>query len=243
MNQTKIFAHRGFSSNYPENTMVAFQAAEQSQADGIEFDVQLSLDDVPVVIHDATLDRTTNGTGFVQSYPVHKIKKLDAGSWFHEKFEGESVPTLEEVLVWAKGNQLILNIELKGQLSDRDKAITVIYPMIKEHDLEDRVILSSFDHTVVAQCEQFAPMLETAVIVLSALYQPESYLRTVQTLGYHFYYPTLLDKEVESLIKKGIRLRPYTVNDEKQIKRFIELGCDGIITDDPQKAVALRNQL
>ncbi|MCL7747064.1 glycerophosphodiester phosphodiesterase [Halalkalibacter alkaliphilus] len=240
MNQTKVFAHRGFSSQYPENTMAAFEAAVKANADGIELDVQLTLDEVPVVIHDETLDRTTSGSGLVQSHTVEEIKKLSSGAWFSQTYKNEQVPTLEEVLVWSKDQSIVLNIELKGQISDRYKAASIIFPLIEKHGLEEQVIISSFDHKVIALCKEQAPMLETAIIVFAALFEPVPYLRKVDTLGYHFYYKSLLNEEIEDLIKRGIRLRPYTVNDDHQIKKFIQLGCEAIITDHPKKAVDIR---
>ncbi|WP_152608236.1 glycerophosphodiester phosphodiesterase family protein [Halalkalibacter okhensis] len=241
MNQTKIFAHRGFSSQYPENTMAAFKAAVAANADGIELDVQLTKDEVPIVIHDETLDRTTSGTGLVQSHTLKEIKTLSSGAWFSERFQDEQVPTLEEVFVWSKNQQIVLNIELKGRTCDRQKVSSIIFPLIEKHRLEDQVIISSFDHKVIALCKEQAPMLETAIIAFAVLHEPVTYLRNVQTLGYHFYYKSLLDEEIAALIKSGIRLRPYTVNDVDQIKRFITLGCEAIITDQPKKAVDIRS--
>ncbi|MDT8862325.1 glycerophosphodiester phosphodiesterase [Alkalihalobacillus sp. MEB130] len=241
MNQTQIFAHRGFSSSYPENTMAAFKAAYEAKADGIELDVQLSKDDVPVVIHDHTLERTTTGTGYVQHHTVQQLKQVSAGSWYSETFQKEEIPTLEEVFIWARGLPLIVNVELKGSIQHRHKTASIILPLIEKYELEEKVILSSFDHQLMALCNQQAPMVETAIIAFAALYDPAAYVRQVQALGYHFYFKSLLDDEIEQLIKKGLRLRPFTVNDEEEIRRFIQLGCDGIITDNPKKAVDIRN--
>ncbi len=220
--------------------MIAFQAALEIGADGIEFDVQLSKDHVPVIIHDQTLDRTSTGSGVVGHYSLLELKQFSAGSWFHEKFKAEQIPTLEEVFLWSKNNALQLNLELKGYVWERQKMITIVFPLIKKYGLENRVIVSSFDHKMVRLWNEQYPMIETGIIVKSALYNPESYVRQLAALGYHFSFMSLTMEEAEQLIKSGILLRPYTVNQEKWIQIFINLKCDAIITDYPDLALTLR---
>lgn len=220
--------------------MVAFQAAADMGAEGIEFDVQLSKDDVPVVIHDLTLNRTTTGQGLVRHFTVAELKTYSAGSWHSDHFKTEKIPTLEEVLIWAQPLSLTLNLELKGDLSDRDRILASVLPLLNKYDLEDRIILSSFDHKTVHRFQQEDPFLETAVIVTAALYKPEDYLKCVNVKSFHFSYLSLLGEEIEELTKKGFRLRPYTVNDETWIKKFIEMGCDAIFTDEVEKALQIR---
>src|SRR5690554_3028185 len=112
---TLIFAHRGASYHCPENTMASFMKAARLNADGIELDVQLSSDHIPVVIHDFTLHRTTSGYGNVNKKTVVELKTLDAGSWFSPTYQNETIPTLNEVLKWAKNTKLLVNIELKSR--------------------------------------------------------------------------------------------------------------------------------
>ncbi|HHH81805.1 MAG TPA: glycerophosphodiester phosphodiesterase, partial [Chloroflexi bacterium] len=114
-----MIAHRGASAYAPENTMAAFRLAEAMGADGIEFDVKLTADGVPIVMHDATLDRTTDGSGEVARRTLNEIRKLDAGSFFEDSFAGEKVPTLAEVLE-TLGPDMLLNIELTNYASPRD---------------------------------------------------------------------------------------------------------------------------
>jgi glycerophosphoryl diester phosphodiesterase len=222
--------------------MAAFRASAAIGADGIEFDVQLTKDNVPVVIHDLTLERTTTGSGFVREHTVDEIKKLSAGAWFSKQFKDETIPTLEEVLIWAQTHSLTLNLELKGRLIDRDVAVASILPLIQKYKLEDRMIVSSFDHKSVHMISELAPLIETGIIVLAALYKPEEYLRQLNVYGYHFSYISLLEEEIKELIKKGLRLRPYTVNDDKWIKKLIELGCDAIFTDEVETALRVRQK-
>jgi glycerophosphoryl diester phosphodiesterase len=243
MNKTALFAHRGASLHYPENTMVAFEAAYQLGADGIEFDVQLSKDFVPVVIHDATLNRTTNGSGYVGAHTVEQLKSLSAGSWFDAAYTEEAIPTLEEVCIWASDKEITLNIELKGAITQREHVVKTILPIINEYELTKRVILSSFDHNVIHQALKVAPELQSAVIVTAALYKPERYVKEAGVLGYHFMSPLLLEEEAKALILAGIKIRPYTVNSEELLKMYMKWGCAGIFTDNPKLALQVREQL
>ncbi|MFC0472374.1 glycerophosphodiester phosphodiesterase [Halalkalibacter kiskunsagensis] len=240
MSQTKIFAHRGFSSQFPENTMIAFQTALEVGVDGIEFDVQLSKDHVPVIIHDHTLDRTSTGSGVVGHYSLQELKQFSAGSWFHEQFKEEQIPTLEEIFLWATNNALQLNVELKGYVWERQKLISIVFPLIKKYGLQNRVIVSSFDHKVIHLWNKQFPTIETGIIVKAALHNPKLYVQQIATLGYHFYYMSLTTEEAEQLINSGIRLRPYTVNDKNWIRTFVNLKCEAIITDYPDLALSLR---
>ena len=126
----KLFAHRGVSGEAPENTLAALKAAAESGAHGIELDVQLTKDAQIVVIHDETIDRTTNGTGYVKDMTWEQLRTYDAGSWFHPSFKGESIPSLEEVLdvVTAHHESMIINIELKNDQID--------YPQLEEKVLD-----------------------------------------------------------------------------------------------------------
>ncbi|MED1603574.1 glycerophosphodiester phosphodiesterase [Alkalihalophilus marmarensis] len=237
-----IFAHRGSSIDHPENTMAAFHAAYEIGADGIEFDVQLTKDLVPVVIHDETLDRTTTGSGVVSDYAVEKLKTLSAGTWFDPRYADETIPTLEEVLVWASDKHIKLNIELKGQVNQRELLIQKVIPMIQTYQLERRVILSSFDHVCIKKAKEMAPEIDTAVIVTAALYEPLSYLRSLDVEGYHYMSPLLLREEAGALIDAGVHIRPYTVNEQAILRRYMQWGCAGIFTDAPQLALNIRDE-
>ncbi|WEG15392.1 glycerophosphodiester phosphodiesterase [Alkalihalophilus pseudofirmus] len=243
MNNTcEIFAHRGSSIDHPENTMAAFQAAYEIGADGIEFDVQLTKDLVPVVIHDETLDRTTTGYGLVSDHTKEQLKTLDAGTWFDTQYADESIPTLEEVLVWASDKFIKLNIELKGHVNQRESLIQKVIPMIQTYQLERHVILSSFDHVCIKEVKKLAPEMEAAAIVTAALHEPLTYLRSLGVEGYHYMSPLLLKEEAGVLIDAGVHIRPYTVNEEDMLRRYIQWGCAGIFTDHPKLALTIRDE-
>ncbi|KGA95967.1 hypothetical protein AJ85_07975 [Alkalihalobacillus alcalophilus ATCC 27647 = CGMCC 1.3604] len=239
----EIFAHRGFSSKYPENTMSAFKAAAELDIDGIELDVQLTKDGVLVIMHDLKLDRTTNGKGFVRQTSSYEIQTLSAGAWFSDEFEKERVPTLEEFFQWVKPLSLKINIELKGLVEDREQLIEKVLNLVRSYSLEERVIFSSFDHRGMKMLKNRAPEIESAVIAMAAIFGPEHYATTVGVEGYHFYSPTLLEEEAKKLIRSEFLIRPFTVNREEDLKKFMSWGVAGLFTDNPDLAVKVRESL
>ena len=138
-----IFAHRGASANAPENTLAAFELAVRLGAKAIELDTMLSRDGIPVVIHDHTLERTTNGHGLVSDHDQSDLIQLDAGSWFSETFKGEKIPLLREVLERFSHN-ILINIELKNYHAPHDTLTETVMKMVDELDLWDSVLFSSF---------------------------------------------------------------------------------------------------
>ncbi|WP_246589887.1 glycerophosphodiester phosphodiesterase [Desertibacillus haloalkaliphilus] len=234
----EIFAHRGASSTHPENTLAAFEAAAKLGVDGIEFDVQLTKDEVPVVIHDFTIDRTTNGTGSIADLSLAELRQFSAGRWFAPRFASELIPTLDDVLEWAQSYPLTLNIELKGTALDREKLAAQVRNRLQTFKM-NRVILSSFDHQLVQSLAKI-DHIETAIIVRASLHQPLKYLTSVGAQALHYYYPMMKQSEVKELIDDNIFVRPYTVNDEEQMKRCMEMNCSSIFTDHPKLARSIR---
>ena len=143
---TKNFAHRGFSGKYPENTMLAFQKAIEVEADGIELDVQLTKDGELVIIHDETIDRTTDGKGYVIDYTYEELSKFDASYIYRGKVEFNKIPTLKEYFELVKDLDFITNIELKTGINEYLGIEEKVYKLIKEYQLEEKVIISSFNH-------------------------------------------------------------------------------------------------
>ena len=146
-NNTKVFAHRGGGLSAPENTLAAFSRAIKQNVSGIELDVQLSKDNIPVVIHDAAVERTTNGKGTVSELSLKDLKSLDAGSYFSKSFEYEMIPTLEEVLNLLNEKKYagILNIELKTDENSYEGIENIVYGIIASHQWSFSIIFSSFN--------------------------------------------------------------------------------------------------
>ncbi|MBU8879319.1 glycerophosphodiester phosphodiesterase [Bacillus sp. FJAT-29790] len=239
---TLIFAHRGYSAIYPENTMKAFKEAEMSGADGIELDVQLTKDGEVVVIHDEKVDRTTNGKGFVKDFTFNEIRKLDAGFQKKTMMKKEPIPSLIEIMEWMKTNQLICNIELKNGVFPYAGMEEKVISLVRSYDMTSRVILSSFNHNSIVNCYRMAPEIETAPLFSENLYMPWVYARSIGAKGMHPKYKVASNKFIQLSLDYGISVRPYTVNKEQDMHRLFAAGCSAIITDDPVKALRVRKQ-
>ncbi|GAX89052.1 hypothetical protein EFBL_0666 [Effusibacillus lacus] len=236
-----IFGHRGSAGTHPENTMISFEEAARAGADGIELDIQLSKDGVPVVIHDEKLDRTTNGTGWVKDRTFYELKQLDAGAWFSDKFKGTRIPSLEEVLVWAQGNSLLINLELKTGIILYPQIEEKVIRLVEQYGLTGRVIISSFNHYSLVETRRIHRTIKTAILFSDGLYEPWKYAKTVEADGLHCHwpiaaYPVILDGAKQA----GMPIRAYTVNDEARMREFMTNGVSAIFTDWPEKAVRIR---
>ncbi len=240
---TFIFAHRGSAGTHPENTMEAFIAAEQFKADGIELDVQLTLDGELVVIHDTTVDRTTNGTGNVKDFKLKDLKKLAANYHYKHFFKRPVlIPTLREVFEWMNGNHLLCNIELKNNKWKYEGMEEKVVSLIREFAFEKRILISSFNHESLVYFRQLAPDVETAPLYKDVKATPWEYARSIKASGIHPKLQGIPDADIVGAMENGIAVRPYTVNKEKDMKRLFEIKCSALITDYPEKAYKLREK-
>lgn len=237
---TLIYAHRGASKLAPENTMSAFELAHQAGADGIETDVQLTKDGVPVLIHDENVRRTTNGTGFVQDYTYEEIKKLDAGSWFSTKFSDTPIVTLEEFLEWVQDKSMVLNIELKNNVIDYKNMERIVYDLLQAYQLLDQTVVSSFNPDSMKRMKEIDPKVTTAFLTSQKLPDLLGYLKRLHVDGLHAKYRLLNKKLAENCMQQNLSLRIYTVNRPAQMKKCFKLKCEGIFTDVPHLAKEYR---
>jgi glycerophosphoryl diester phosphodiesterase len=236
--QPIIFGHRGACAHAPENTIASFQLAVEDGADFIELDAKLSKDQQVMVIHDPTVDRTSNGKGKVNELNVAELKALDAGSHFEARFAGEKIPTLDEVFK-AVGKQIFVNVELTNYSSKNDDLIPLAAEVVKANQMEDRVIFSSFLPGNLAKIHKLVPQAPVAILCLEGIAGLLS--RSFFCLGVSpkVVHPYLIDTTV-ALMKRehrrGRRVHVWTVNEEQDIERLLKLQVDGIFTDDPGKA-------
>ncbi|MCR2820339.1 glycerophosphodiester phosphodiesterase [Lederbergia panacisoli] len=238
---TIILAHRGSAGTHPENTMESFLAAEHFGADGIELDVHLTLDGDIAVIHDITVDRTTDGTGRVTDFAMEELKKLKANYHYKHFFKKTArIPSLREVFEWMKGNQLICNIELKNNDLPYEGLEEKVIALIKEFRYENRIVISSFNHYSLVYIVNNWPEIETAPLYSDLLYRPWEYAFSLNSKGIHPKLKSISDTIIKTTMENGIAVRPYTVNKERDIKRLLQINCSAIITDFPEKAVKLR---
>ncbi|MDE3839526.1 hypothetical protein C0966_09170 [Bacillus methanolicus] len=240
---TMIFAHRGYSAKYPENTMQAFIEAEKAGADALEIDVQLTKDGEVVIIHDEKVDRVTNGQGYVKELTYKEMRKLDAG--FHKKTTAkkEPIPSLEELLEWMTTNRLICNIELKNNLIPYEGMEEKVIELVRKYNLSNRIIISSFNHYSIVYSYRLAPEIEIAPLYSESLFMPWVYAKSIRAKGIHPKLITATDEVILSSIENGIQVRPYTVNKEDDMKRLFLIGCSALITDEPKKALKIRQQI
>ncbi|WP_026314431.1 glycerophosphodiester phosphodiesterase [Heyndrickxia acidiproducens] len=237
---TSIFAHRGSAGTHPENTMAAYREAERAGADGIEIDIQLSKDGQLVVIHDETVDRTTNGKGFVKDFTLNQLKKLEIKDPGHIAGHPLHIPALEEVFDWLKSNQLLCNIELKTAKIAYPSIEEKVVSLIKAYHLEKRIIFSSFNHYSIIQCYRLAPEIEIAPLYSEVLFMPWVYAKSIRAKGIHPHLRTTNDQIIQMAITNGIAVRPYTVNKEKDMRRLFRINCTALITDYPGLAAEIR---
>ncbi len=231
-------AHRGASSLAPENTMAAFYKAIEVGAQGIELDVQLSKDGIPVIIHDEILQRTTSGTGFVKGYTLAELKQLDAGTSFSTEFAGERIPTLEEALQLAQKYNLFLNVELKNGVVLYPGIEQIVADMIRTYRYEANTIVSSFNHYSLLEMKKIAPQIKTGVLYMSALVDPWKYAAKLGAQALHPFYITLInqsEEQIQRLRDSGLMINPFTVDQEAEMLALIRMGVDGIITNFPQR--------
>ena len=236
-----VMAHRGFSGAAPENTLAAFQKGIEIGSDLIELDVHLSHDGEIVVIHDETLERTTNGKGLVAEHTLSDLKKLDAGSSFGSAFAGEKIPTLKEVLNLAKGRVLV-NIEIKNPTHPRYSITKLTEKTLREVEkagMMDKVIFSSFNPVALEWIEKKEPRVQIALL----FHRPWNSLgdipgsREYSVLNLRNIH--LNREKVSEVRKAGKKINVYTVNPEEEIKQFVGWGVDGIITNYPDRLLKI----
>lgn len=236
MTKSLNIAHRGFSGLYPENTMKAFIEAVEIGCDGIETDLHMTKDGVIVLCHDEKIDRTTNGTGFISNYTYKELCNFDAGVKYGKQFKGERIPSIDEFLNYVKNKNLLINFELKNNIIFYEGLEKKVIEKVYEFNMEQNVIISSFNHYSMIGIKQIDSKIKTGLLCQAILYKVDEYVELVGADAIHPFYPTVMDKNIVADIKKkGLRINAYTVNEESHMKRLIELGIDGIITNYPDR--------
>lgn len=236
-------AHRGFSGKYPENTMLAFEKAIELNVDMIELDITLSKDKIPVVIHDDTLERTTNGKGKVKNTLFNKLKMLDAGSWMHRKYLDEKIPSLEEVLALIKQSKVHLNIEIKSsafekKLSDSSIEVQTIR-LIKKYKLFHQIVISSFEPKILLRLRKLSAKIKLSLLIepysKKSKFDPISFVKKIHAVSLNMHKSQVKSNFFKKAIEEKIPILIYTVNTKKEMQKMKELGIQGIFTNYPDK--------
>jgi len=244
-----IVAHRGASATHPENTLLAFDAAVAAGADLVEFDVRLTRDGVPVVMHDAHLSRRTDGEGFVHERSLAEIKRLDAS---HGAGERAEVPTLRETLELLTGRAGV-DIEIKNMPGEPDfdspleAAARATLRELEATSFEGEVVVTSFNWLSIELVREADPGIPTGFLTVSAI-DPRAALVYARTSGHAFVLP-----QVAAVIESGaafvaeahadgVRVGTWTVDDSKEIDQLFAMGVDAVATNDPAAGVSVRDR-
>lgn len=240
-------AHRGASASAPENTLAAFAEAVRLGVDAIELDVHLSADGVPVVIHDETVDRTTDGRGAVASLPYATLKRLDAGSWFAPRFRGERIPSLDDTLDWAFG-RTGLNIEMKAKTADGGRRARGLAPVgladlqalagavarsLKRVRFRGLLLLSSFDPRALILAREALPRARLGLLASRSARDLERLHRRVGLFALHAHSRLASSRLIRKVHARGLAVLVWPVNGIASMRRFLARGADGLMTDDP----------
>ena len=234
-----ILAHRGDLTHAPENTLPSFQQAIQKGADGVELDAKLTADGHVIVIHDPTVDRTTDGKGRVATFPLEAIRQLEAGAWFNEKFRGTKVPLLEEVFETV-GRDKLINIELTNYATPRDGLVIKVCELIKKHNNQKQIIFSSFFPSNLKIAAQTLPEVPRGLLAM-----PGMLGLWARSFGFMFGDYQALHPHISSATREQVqrahriqrRVHVWTANTPDEINQLKSWGVDAFFTDDPQTAV------
>ncbi len=239
--RTLVIGHRGASAYAPMNTLPAFELALQQGAHGIELDTHLSKDGHLIVLHDFTVDHTTDGSGAAKNMTLAELKALDAGSKFGAQFAGTRIPTLDEVFE-SVGGKLFINVEIKSESTETDGVEQAVAECIARHHLMTSVIVSSFNPLAL---QRFRSILPT--VAIGYLYHPQWTFapEVMDALPHEARHPhhSMIDAAyMEQARAHGWRVNTWTVNDVDEARRLHGLGVDAIITDQPDVMIeALKN--
>lgn len=239
------FAHRGFSGKYPENTRLAFtKAIETEGCDGIETDVQLSADGVPVIIHDETLDRTAvNMTGAVKDYTLEELRKADLSYTYAGKCELQQMMTLREFLELVKPSDLAINLELKTGVYEYEGIEQKVIDLLKEFDMVSRTVISSFNHFTLKRVKAICPEIRCGCLIHAWLLDPAGYVKANGFECWHPEFHCCTPENVKALAAQHVEVNCWTVNSLVDIRKMFQAGVTSIIGNYPDLVSQVRDEL
>ncbi len=229
-----LLGHRGAGGEAPENTWPAFLAARRAGMHGFEIDTLLTSDGVAVVVHDLTLERLTRHKKSIRELSFAELCRVDVGSHFHPRFQGERVPRLEDVLDHYQ--DMILDVEIKGLNPFSERLSEIVIKLLKERDMLERAIISSFNPVIIKKVQSLEPGLRTGFNYISdSLFHLRRAWFGVfaTTFSKHPEPGQVTAKYLERQHRKGIQVIPWGVNRQGEMRRLLNMGVDGIISDFP----------
>jgi glycerophosphoryl diester phosphodiesterase len=230
--RTLVFGHRGASAYAPMNTIPAFKLAVEQGADGVELDVHFSKDKQLIVLHDFTVDHTTNGKGYARNMTLAELKALDAGSKKDPKFAGVQIPTLDEVFA-AIGQKLYVNVEIKSETEETDGVEQAVADCLQRNNMQERVIVSSFNPLALKRFREILPEVPIGYLYMT---NEQPFAEVMETLPHearHPHHPMIDAAYMKWAKSKNYRVNTWTVNDPARAIELKRQGVDAIITDTP----------
>ncbi len=251
-----IIGHRGASAVAPENTLAAFELAMRQGADGIEFDVRLSADGVPVVIHDAALSRTGSIKGLVAKLPAAELQRIDVGSWFDRRrggqieaeFSNEKLPSLQQVIDLFSDRHGLLYLEMK---SNEDRLAAQVALAIQQCSISERIIVSSFNIPSIKQVKRINPGIRTAALFEPRVSRPLNLVNRMKLVNIArtsgadeiaLHHSLAGNRVVEKARRSQLDVVIWTVDHPQWINRARALGIKALITNDPAAMIRYRNR-
>lgn len=231
----KIIAHRGASAYAPENTIAAFEHARALGCHVIEFDVMLSADGIPCVIHDESLKRTTNGQGDVGLVNHDYLDTLDAGRWFGRQFAGEKIPHLDDVIKWCMFANVTANIEIKPYRGMTQPTVIAVLSYIHRYWQSHMPppLISSFDVQALSLCHDLAPELLLGFLLHTWQDDWLSYTQALNCYSVHLNQRIVTPARVEQIKNNGYQVFVYTVNQRRLALKLFDYGVDAVFSDYP----------
>lgn len=241
MKKIQVWGHRGASGIRPENTLASFEEAARQNADGVELDIQLTKDGEIVVCHDETIDRTSDGKGYVRDYKLSELRKYNFNRTFPEQPHAD-IPTMSEVFDLLKPTKLIINIELKTGMFDYEGIEEKIVSLTHQKGFEDRVIYSSFNHYSIIRLQHLDRKAKTAFLYNDGAmdmpaYAVRHHVNALHPWLYNLRYPDM----IEDCHKNNIDVNVWTVNSEKDLIYCKKMGVDAVISNYPDLAERVVN--
>ncbi|MFN8674423.1 MAG: glycerophosphodiester phosphodiesterase family protein [Candidatus Sericytochromatia bacterium] len=232
--------HRGFSGEYPENTLLSFQKAMEQKVNMIELDITITKDGEIVVFHDVTLLRLAGINKHIRDLTFNELNTIDIGSWFKKEYSGLKIPKLSEVFE-ILDNKTLINIEIKHEASsfvNRDLEKKVIN-LIREYNMEKRVVISAFNPMIVNRIRKLAPDISTAYLITQTMTPILIWLLAKINAKYiNIDFNYLNSNNVKKIKRKGLKIIPYTLNSENEFKKAFDYKLDGAFTDYPNKLIS-----
>jgi len=231
----QIIGHRGASGSTPENTMAAFQQALSLGCHFIEFDVMLTRDGVPVIMHDETLRRTTNGRGEVGLLDVAYLDSLDAGKWFSRRFRGEKIPHFDDVLQWLISQNMNANIEIKPYPTKAHETTTAVLTSINRYWPMDKPLplVSSFDWSAMQLTRSLSPEMPLGMLMHKWDKDWLAKATELNCYSIHLNRRLVTPDRVQLMKEQGFRVFAYTVNRRRLARKLLAMGVDALFSNYP----------